>query len=130
MRKNSDIIFFVFTIVILHYLIELIYRVTFSSIVYDFSWKRLERTAINMSAYHLVFNIFQIPALLVLRVNIKSAKTALFINLLFVGFFCVFWMKAGILNNQWQLQHNVSLFISSLIIFIISIFYLPRFMKG
>lgn len=128
--KKISILLFVVAVVVLHFSFEFIYRLIAYSIRYGFDLEKIERMTINMSAYHIIFNFFQIPVLLILFLNIKNRKLLFFVNFLFVLLMCIFWLKSGVTNNVWYLKFNFSLSLASFVIFLLSLVYIPRFMKN
>lgn len=120
-KKINKIPLLLLFVVVIHYLLELIYRVVTQSILYDTSVSNLVMMANNMISYHIVFNILYIPIFLILALNIKQYKLLFLLNFLTVTFFCAFILKTDYLNSVWFLKTNFSLSVSSFILFILSL---------
>ncbi|TVZ52510.1 hypothetical protein OD90_1686 [Dokdonia sp. Hel_I_53] len=129
MKSAIKIFLFVIIVIIFHFLIELLYRTVLYSITNIYNFEKIQRMAIRMSSYHIVFNFFQIPFLFILCFNINKLSRIFFLNFLFVLLMCVFWIPSGPFNSNWYLKYRFSLSLSSLILFIISIFYQPRYLQ-
>ncbi|OEK09123.1 hypothetical protein A8C32_10335 [Flavivirga aquatica] len=130
MKKKINILLFIIVVVICHYFIEFLYRAIFYSISYSFDIDILERMAINMTAYHFIFNIFFIPFLLILKLYIKQVSFLFLLSFIFVLIMSLFWMKEDFQNTMWYLKYNFSLSVASFILLLISLVYIPKFMKN